>query len=120
MNDIRYWIKHKEKKILVNRYHDLNFDQLVAAVEDNKQAIIWDGQKDLRVLLVFEGSFGNREVVGAFKQASLSVKPYIAKAAVVGVKGVQKFFLNIVNNVSGIGAKAFDEKEEALDWLIEP
>ncbi len=120
MSDIRQWIDYKGEKILVNRYADLDFEQLIAAVEDNRQAILLDGEKGLRVLLEIEDSFGNREVVTAFKQAGVSLRPYIDKAAVVGVKGVQKFFLNLVNNVSGLGAMAFDEREEALQWLIEP
>jgi hypothetical protein len=56
-----------------------------------------------------------------FKHLQLSAErsaPYIRRAAVVGVFGIQKGLLEIINRFITRPIVAFDNIEEAKDWLI--
>lgn len=119
-SDHEQWIVHKGTRILLNNYADKNISDLPAAVNANKNAIKNRGRKNLLVLLDLSNVFANREILALFKKTSVELKPYIRKSAVIGIAGVQRYFLNIVNTVSSMNTRAFESKKEALDWLIEP
>jgi hypothetical protein len=38
---------------------------------------------------------------------------------VFGITGLQKYFLHLVNQFSDVGARPFDTRLEALNWLTE-
>ena len=42
-----------------------------------------------------------------------------AKTAVLGITGVEKILLNVVNKLTQVNAKAFSNIESAKDYLIE-
>jgi hypothetical protein len=58
-------------------------------------------------------------VVDALKQNAIIIKPYVKKAAVVGVTFTQETILTVVNMFSNLDLKPFNTFDEAKDWLTD-
>lgn len=76
------------------------------------------GKKDILLIVDVTGAYANKEVVSAFSESGKKSKVLLKKTAVVGITGVKKIFLNIVNKFTGLNAKALSSMEEAKEWLI--
>ena len=74
---------------------------------------------DLLQLVDVRNSYADLQAVAELKRLAKKIMPHVKKSAVIGVKRIQKVILETVNLFSGIKTKAFDNVEEAKDWLIE-
>ena len=111
------WLEHKGKRILLHSYVSMNQDDLSNSIVANCDAAIETETYDLRILIDAQGSFVDRTVLSTFKEQGKRLKPHIGKLAVVGIEGVQFYFLHLVNKASGTGGRPFADAEKALDWL---
>ena len=118
-NRIR-WIKHKEKQILYIDYSNfLNTDETIKTILEVNDFIKKLGKYELLLLVdVRKSNADEKIIVEALKNSALIIKPYIKKAAVVGVTTMQQIILTVVNVFSGLGIKPIDTIDEAKDWLI--
>ena len=76
------------------------------------------GKKDILLLLDLQGSYANKEILNEFITAGKLSNPHVKKTAVLGITGVKKVLLNVVNKFTDVGAKSFNSDEEAKDWLV--
>ena len=115
------WIEHKEKPILYIDYsHFLDTDETIKAILEVNDFIKKLGEYELLMLVDVRNSYANEKIiVKALKNNALIVKPYVKKAAVVGVTTTQEFILTVVNMFSSLGIKPFDTVDDAKDWLID-
>jgi hypothetical protein len=61
----------------------------------------------------------NQDFVNLAKEKGKMSAPFTKKAAIIGIEGVRKILLEVVNKISGNIRVPFSTKEEALDWLVE-
>jgi len=113
------WITHKGKEILYDDYRNLQGSKFPAMVNEILKLTLESGKKDILSLVDVRGSYATKETVEAFNIAGKAAKPVSKKTAVLGITGVKKIFLNVVNKFSKIGAKPFNSIEEAKEWLVE-
>ena len=115
------WIEHKEKPILYINYSNfLTSDETIEAILEVNDFINKLGDYELLMLVDVRNSYANEKiVVDALKHNARIVKPYVKKAAVVGVTTTQEVILTVVNMFSSLGIKPFDAIEDAKDWLID-
>ena len=120
INRIR-WIEHKEKPILYIDYSNfLSSDETIKTILEVNDFIKKLGNYKLLILIDVRNSYTNEKmVIDALKNNALIIKPYVKKAAVVGVTKEQEIILTVVNMFSGLGIKPFDTIENANDWLID-
>ena len=85
------WISYKEHKILLDDYSNIMPEQLPPLIERKTNLTFQSGKKS---------------------------KFLLKKTAVVGITGVKKIFLNIVDRFTGLNAKAVSSMEEAKEWLV--
>jgi len=111
-------VQHKGKLILVDDYSHFHGEEAVRIIRLHADAAIRRNKYDLLNLVDVTGSFANREVLAALKETAKMTECFYHKVAVIGCEGVLRFFLDLVNKFSGMGAKPFDTKKEALDWLV--
>jgi len=118
-NRIR-WIEHKEKQILYIDYSNfLNTDETIKTILEVNDFIKRLGKYELLLLVdVRKSNADEKIIVEALKNSALIIKPYIKKAAVVGVTTMQQIILTVVNVFSGLGIKPIDTIDEAKDWII--
>lgn len=115
-------ILYKGQAIWYADYRGLMGDELAQRIRDNttiSHELAREGKVDRLTLADFRECVATQEVVDAIRQAGVEVKPYLRATAVVGVSGIRKHLLNILNKATGMGARAFDTLEEAQDWLVE-
>ncbi len=114
------WVEYKQKQILYVDYSNfLNTDETIKTILNVNDFIKKYNKYNLLILVDVRNSFVDEKIiVEALKNNALIIKPYIKKAAVVGVTTTQQVILTIVNVFSGLGIKPFYTLEEAKDWLV--
>jgi prephenate dehydrogenase len=113
-------IHHNGAEILYADYRGLVGEDFARTLRENgdlgmKIAEAGDHEQlrltDLRDVVI------TQEALGALKETASRLAPHIKASAIVGVTGVRKHLLRIVNQVSGLGGRPFDDLEPAMDWL---
>ena len=112
------YIEHAGQKILLHDFTDLDGDAAAQLVLWCANNMIARGDRDLLVLTDVTGAYGNKDAIAAFKKATYRTRFYCKKTAVVGARGVVKFFLDLIVRFSGFeNTREFETREEALAWL---
>ncbi len=118
MHDRLKWLDHNGKKILYNDYRNLAGDEMLKPIEDMSGEIASLGKKDLLILLDFRNSFANKANIEALRKSGERNKAFYKKTAVLGITGIKKIFLEMINRLTNIGAKPFNSEEDAKNWLV--
>lgn len=113
------FVRHRDHEVLINDYEGFAGDAFAALVRENTARIVASGRTDLRLVIHMPGAFVDRQTLAEFKAAAVAVRPMVSKTAVVGVDGVQRFLLDVVNRLSGVGGRPFESMQAALDWLTD-
>jgi hypothetical protein len=110
---------HGMSFISVDHTHSQGKD-LTDAIEANRVAFLEltkSGHSELLFLTDLSGCLLSAEALDAFKRVGKELKPYTKGSAVLGITGLRKFALDIVNRFAGNYIKAFDTHEAAKEWL---
>jgi hypothetical protein len=114
------WITNKEKKIFYADYSEFgkDFQKLKPEVAYANSIMMREPKESVLLLVDVNGTTGTSEITFYLKDAAIQVKPYVRKAAVIGVSGVRLALLRSVSFLSGMDIKPFDDFETAKDWLV--
>ena len=114
-------IEYKGKRIM-----HLNLgmagDATPTQIRENAKLLAEMGEKgdgDQLHLIEVTGGYATPEIMAAFKEVLPAVKPYTKAAAIVGLSKMQKYLLQTLNRLTGIGTRPFYTIEEAKNWLVE-
>ena len=118
MHERLKWLDHNGKKILYNDYRNLAGDEMLTPIGEVSGEVAALGEKDLLLLVDFRNSFANKANVEALREAGERNKHLYKKTAVLGITGIKKGFLEMVNRLTNIGVKPFDSEEDAKNWLV--
>jgi hypothetical protein len=122
-SDDRYQVLyHKGKQIYYSDYRGLMGDALAQQIHKNvsRGAELENrGIRNRLTLADFTDTVATQEVMDALKESAAKQKANIKATAVVGVTGMRKHLLGVINRLTGIGARPFDTIEQAKDWLVE-
>ncbi len=113
------WITHKGKEILYENYTNLTGEQIAARVPIFSHLELQMGKKEMLLIIDLSNSFANKAAVNAFTQAGKVTGHLFPKTAVLGITGVKKILLNVVNRLTQVNAKPFSDIEAAKDYLVE-
>ena len=114
------WITHKGKKILLADYSNFGMDTASAKAEMAAAVGLAAQEPPSSVLTLTDvrGTKGSPEMVGLMQDTAKKIAPHARKRAVVGVTGVQRTFVDMINKFSGNKTFVlFDDLEKAKDWL---
>ena len=111
------WIEHNGKKVVFNDLSNLSGNTYVEAIKESIDFTLQLKQTGILSVTNVRGSKADTDVLFMAKQHAELSKRISKKAAVVGLKGTEFYFLQIVGTVSSFDIKPFDRLEEALDWL---
>lgn len=109
---------HRGKTVIVHDYQGISATDFTLAIRQLTKALMADKSGATLLLLDITGCTISKEVLLEFKTAAIEAKTKVTKTAVVGVTGIQLFFLNIVNTYSSIGAEPRATRQEALAYLV--
>ena len=112
------WITYKGKEILLDDYSNIMPEQFAPLIQQITNLTFQSGKKDILLNVDVTGAFANKEAINAFSESGKKSKILLKKTAVVGITGVKKILLNIVNKFTGLSAKPVSTLEAAKEWLI--
>ncbi len=116
------WIDYHNKRILLADYSNFSMDaesvkmEMQAAIDLAKQ----EAPDSVLTLTDVRGTKGSPQIINLMKDTAAQIGPFARKRAVVGVSGVQRTFLELINKFSGDKPlMLFEDIEKAKQWLVE-
>ncbi len=112
------WEDYKGKEILIDDYSGLRATEMAELIPAITHLTFETGKKDILLIVDVSNAFANKEAVAQFGESGNISKHLLTKTAVLGISGVKKILLNVVNRLTSLDAKPFDSAEEAKEYLI--
>jgi hypothetical protein len=119
------WIEHKGRKILFLDYSSLRAKnpeekKIVFTVIEKAREITTSHTGMILFLSNVTNTQSDNEIVDALREFAIftAASGKVEKECVVGVSGVQKVLVNMINLMSKSKLVMFDTIEPARDWLV--
>jgi hypothetical protein len=113
------FITHKGSRILSINYAHCNVEMLKAVAEEGHRLIARELQNSVLTLNDVTGTSFDQKSVEVLKAKVAANAPYVKRAAVVGINGLQRLIFEAVKVFTKRPLRAFSSHEEALDYLVE-
>ncbi len=115
------FVTHKNKRIYIANYDHLSFDDFEKEINYVTEEICREALDSVVCVNVTTGLVGTPRVIQLFQWSVAKTKPYVYKAAVVGIgySGARKSLMEFILKVTGQNAVLFDDLEKAKDYLAE-
>jgi len=116
------WRTHKGKRFMYANYAGFgeDVDRLAAEVDTVDAIICQEPEHSVLILTDVRATVGSSEAVAVMKKSAARTKKYMRKGVIVGIGGgIRKLLLEAVSRFSGQDLVAFDDIEQAKDWLVE-
>jgi len=116
-----HWITHQGQRIFYADYS--NFGTDMSALKLELDAVVGTVAQEplasVKVLNNVQGTTGAPGATAMLRETVSKTNPHVRKRAVIGLGGVRRGLLDIINVFTGRGTiHAFDTEQEALDWLV--
>jgi hypothetical protein len=112
------FVEHRGVRVLVADASALrepmDISTLITHVED---LIHPEPKGTVRIVMVVRGLHFDRRSAAAIKGVFARVQPWIRASCLVGVTGIQRVLLQVINQVARRERPLFDTVEDAKDWL---
>jgi hypothetical protein len=115
-------IYHRGRTILYCDYRGLDDEAFIQRLWENAKAVealAARGEQGLLRLSDLRDIYASPEIMEAISKAAVRTKKHFKAGAVLGIRGGKKVLLDLVNRSTGLGARPFDDIEQAKDWLVE-
>lgn len=112
------FIEHKGEKILFIDMSNLLEKEVLEVIDYAKRIIRSQPENSLLTLTDLTHTRYNVEVVSAMQEYTSGNKPFVKKAAVLGINPIKRIILNKIMEFSKRDLIAFDSIEKAKDWLV--
>lgn len=114
------FIEHRGTRILFLDFSEVqDKDEALRAIFDAWEIIRTQPPNSLLTLTYVKNSRFDTDIVNALKELAQKDEPFVKAGAVVGLSGLQRVVYRAVTYFSGRHLPAFEEMEEAKDWLVE-
>lgn len=117
-NRVRF-ITHRGKRVLSINYSHCDVAQLKAIAEEGHRMISRERLNSVLTLNDVAGTSFDHESVEALKSKVAANAPYVKRAAVIGISGLQRLIYEAVKLFTRRNIPLFSTREEALDWLVQ-
>lgn len=113
------FIDHQGHPILLLDYSGIQEkEEALRAIAASRRIIGHQARDSLLTLTYVEGARYDSDVVQALKELTAHNKPYVRAAAVAGMSTVMRVIYRAVTTFSKREIRAFEDLEEAKDWLV--
>lgn len=120
MNRVRT-IEHKGQPLLVLDLSGIqNTDDALAPIEQMRETVASQSEGSVLTLTVVSGAAFDERLATALWELLRANKKHVRAGAVVGVTSdAQRDLFDLVTHQARRDLELFDEKEAAMDWLVE-
>jgi hypothetical protein len=112
------FIEHKGKRILFLNSAGASVQLVKAIAAECWHIMSAQPEKSVRTLNDFDGAEFTSETVRIMSELAAKNRPYVIRGAVIGIKGMRFFAYQTVVTVTKRPLKLFDDRLQALDWLV--
>lgn len=119
MDDRLHFVEHKGKKILLIDFTHATAPQMQVLLEHVRITVAQHARESLLTLGNMEGAEIDHAVAMKIKEVLTLDRPFVKKAAFIGMEKVPHAFLENFHNFSQRDIPTFKRREEAMDWLVE-
>jgi hypothetical protein len=113
------FIEHKGKRILTINSAGADLKMVKAIAAECWHIVSRQELQSVRTLNDLSGGEFTTETVRIFSELAAKNRPYVVRAAVIGIKGMRYFAYQTVVSLTKRPLKLFDNRAEALDWLAQ-
>lgn len=112
------FITHLGKRVLSINYAHCDVPALKAVAEEGHRVIARELLNSVLTLNDVTGTSFDQESVEVLKSKVAANAPYVKRAAVIGISGLQPLIYEAVKLFTKRNIPVFSSREEALDWLV--
>ena len=113
------FIEHQGKRILFINYSHCDVAMLKAVAEEGHRVIAQEPPNSVLTLNDVTGTSFDKESVAVLQAKVAANAPYVRKAAVIGISGLQRLIYAGVQTFSKRRLPTFESRREALAWLAQ-
>jgi hypothetical protein len=114
------WIEHKGRKILFFDYRNQVTDEALIATLEEGSAMMQPLPQPALLFNDFTGSVIGSAFMKRVKQVGRMNQRLIGRSALTGISGLKTIFFNAYLRATGErNTRAFNTRQEALDFLVE-
>ena len=110
-------INYQGTEIIKVDYSYCKEDEFIAVTMEHKELILTENKTSF-FLANYEHTYGTANYMKAAKDFSNSTRHLVKKGAFLGITGPKVFLLKGITFFINVNFKAFENEEEALEWLV--
>ena len=110
-------IQYKGNEIIYISFLGMDDKQTIQTLIHAEDLIMLH-KNEVLILANATGLFGTHHFLKRANESGKRIKRYIKKSSIIGLTGAKKILLMGYVTLTGIDFKAFNTKEEALDYLV--
>ena len=112
------FIEHQGKRVLFINYSHCDVAMLKAVAEEGHRVIAREEPNSVLTLNDVTGTTFDKESVALLQAKVAANAPYVRRAAVIGISGLQRLIYESVQAFSKRRLPLFNSRQEALAWLV--
>jgi len=112
------FMMHRGKRVLSIDYSHCDVALLKAVAEEMHRVIAREPLNSVLTLTYVAGTGFDHESVEVLKSKVAANAPYVKRAAVIGISGLQRLIYEAVKLFTRRSIPNFSSREEALDYLV--
>ncbi len=112
------FMEHAGRRVLFINYAHCDVAMLKAVAEEARRVIAREAPGSVLTLTDVTGTSFDKESVAVLQENIAANAPYVRRAAVVGISGLQRLIYESVQAFSRRRIPNFETRQEALNWLV--
>ena len=113
------FIEHKGTRVLFINYSHCDVAMLKAVAEEGNRVISRESPGSVRTLNDVTGTSFDKESVAVLQSKVVANAPFVRRAAVIGISGLQRLIYEGVQAFSKRRIPLFSSRQDALNWLVQ-
>jgi hypothetical protein len=113
------FIEHQSKRVLFINYSHCDVAMLKAVAEEGHRVIAREAPNSVLTLNDVTGTTFDKESVAVLQARVAANAPYVRRAAVIGINGLQRLIYEGVQAFTRRRIPLFESRQEALNWLAQ-
>jgi hypothetical protein len=113
------FIEHQGKRVLFINYSHCDVAMLKAVAEEGHRVIAREQANSVLTLNDVTGTNFDKESVAVLQAMVAGNAPYVRRAAVIGISGLQRLIYEGVQAFSRRRIPLFEDRQQALNWLVQ-
>ncbi len=112
------FVEHRGTRVLFINYSHCDIPMLKAVAAEGNRVISREALNSVLTLNDVTGTSFDKESVAVLQSKVAANAPYVRRAAVIGIGGLQRLIYEGIQAFSKRNLPLFPSRLEALDWLV--